>query len=392
MPSVSILAEPPVAVVDAVARRKGTSEVAEAYLEYLYTPEAQELIGEAPLPAERSGGAREVRRRSSRSSSCSRSTRSSAAGRRRRRSIFADGGDLRSDLQPGPLRPARWRARCAQTARCCRASGSRSASRSLYLSLLVLIPLAGLVRASRRRCAARSSSRRSRRRARSRPTGSSFGASLVAALRQRGLRPRRRVGARALPLPGPRRRRRAGRPAVRAADRGRGHRADDAAREERLDRAAGSSRSASRSPTRRSASRSRSSSSACRSSCARCSRCSRTSSRSSRRRRRASARAAGRPSAACSSRRSGPRSLTGFALAFARALGEYGSVVFISGNMPMKTEIAPLLIVTKLEQYDYAGATAIAAVMLVRVVRAAARRSTRSSAGRAPPRGRAEAP
>jgi sulfate transport system permease protein len=59
-----------------------------------------------------------------------------------------------------------------------------------------------------------------------------------------------------------------------------------------------------------------------------------------------------------------PALLTGFALAFARALGEYGSVVFISGNMPMKTEIAPLLIVTKLEQYDYAGATAIATVML----------------------------
>ncbi len=59
-----------------------------------------------------------------------------------------------------------------------------------------------------------------------------------------------------------------------------------------------------------------------------------------------------------------PAVLTGFALAFARALGEYGSVVFISGNMPMRTEIAPLLIVTKLEQYDYAGATAIAVVML----------------------------
>jgi sulfate/thiosulfate transport system permease protein len=56
--------------------------------------------------------------------------------------------------------------------------------------------------------------------------------------------------------------------------------------------------------------------------------------------------------------------LTGFALAFARAVGEYGSVVFIAGNMPMKTEIAPLLIITKLEQYDYAGATAIALVML----------------------------
>jgi sulfate transport system permease protein len=60
-----------------------------------------------------------------------------------------------------------------------------------------------------------------------------------------------------------------------------------------------------------------------------------------------------------------PALLTGFALAFARALGEYGSVVFIAGNMPMKTEIVPLLIVVKLEQYDYAGATAIAAVMLI---------------------------
>lgn len=60
-----------------------------------------------------------------------------------------------------------------------------------------------------------------------------------------------------------------------------------------------------------------------------------------------------------------PSLLTGFALAFARGLGEYGSVVFISGNMPMKTEIVPLLIMTKLEQFDYPGATAIAAVMLI---------------------------
>jgi sulfate transport system permease protein len=60
-----------------------------------------------------------------------------------------------------------------------------------------------------------------------------------------------------------------------------------------------------------------------------------------------------------------PAWLTGFALAFARAVGEYGSVVFISGNMPMQTEIAPLLIITKLEQFDYAGATAIALVMLL---------------------------
>ena len=59
-----------------------------------------------------------------------------------------------------------------------------------------------------------------------------------------------------------------------------------------------------------------------------------------------------------------PATLTGFALAFARGIGEYGSVVFISGNMPLVTEIAPLLIVTKLEQYQYASATAIACVML----------------------------
>ena len=59
-----------------------------------------------------------------------------------------------------------------------------------------------------------------------------------------------------------------------------------------------------------------------------------------------------------------PAALTGFALAFARALGEYGSVVFISGNMPLRTEIAPLLIMTRLEQYDYAGAAAIAVVLL----------------------------
>jgi sulfate transport system permease protein len=60
-----------------------------------------------------------------------------------------------------------------------------------------------------------------------------------------------------------------------------------------------------------------------------------------------------------------PALLTGFALAFARALGEYGSVIFIAGNMPMVSEITPLLIITKLEQYDVAGATAIAVVLLL---------------------------
>ncbi|MGH9394677.1 MAG: ABC transporter permease, partial [Terriglobales bacterium] len=60
-----------------------------------------------------------------------------------------------------------------------------------------------------------------------------------------------------------------------------------------------------------------------------------------------------------------PTLLTGVALGFSRAVGEYGSVIFIAGNMPMRTEITPLLIVTKLEEYDYSGATAIAVVMLV---------------------------
>jgi sulfate transport system permease protein len=59
-----------------------------------------------------------------------------------------------------------------------------------------------------------------------------------------------------------------------------------------------------------------------------------------------------------------PSIITGVALAFARAVGEYGSVVFISGNMPMRTEITPLIIITKLEQFDYAGAAAVAVVLL----------------------------
>jgi sulfate transport system permease protein len=60
-----------------------------------------------------------------------------------------------------------------------------------------------------------------------------------------------------------------------------------------------------------------------------------------------------------------PALLTGFAMAFARAIGEYGSVIFIAGNMPMVSEITPLIIIGKLEQYDYAGATAVAVVLLV---------------------------
>ena len=82
-----------------------------------------------------------------------------------------------------------------------------------------------------------------------------------------------------------------------------------------------------------------------------------------------------------------PALLTGFALAFARATGEYGSVIFIAGNMPMVSEITPLLIITKLEQYDYTGATAIAVVLLcvsfalllsINLLQAWARRRTHS--------------
>jgi sulfate transport system permease protein len=89
-----------------------------------------------------------------------------------------------------------------------------------------------------------------------------------------------------------------------------------------------------------------------------------------------------------------PAIVTGFALAFARALGEYGSVVFMSGNMPMKTEIAPFLIMTKLEQFDYAGATALALVMLVAsfaILVAINGLTWRSKRGRATTRTRADA-
>ena len=87
-----------------------------------------------------------------------------------------------------------------------------------------------------------------------------------------------------------------------------------------------------------------------------------------------------------------PALLTGFALAFARALGEYGSVIFIAGNVPMKSEITSLLIITKLEQYDYAGATALAVVMLVRVVPDAAPHQYAAMVSAAPHEPRRAAP
>ena len=76
-----------------------------------------------------------------------------------------------------------------------------------------------------------------------------------------------------------------------------------------------------------------------------------------------------------------PALITGFALAFARSLGEYGSVVFVSGNMPFKTEIAPVLIVARLEEFAYAEATAIAVVLLADLVRRRCSPSTCSNAG-----------
>ena len=96
-----------------------------------------------------------------------------------------------------------------------------------------------------------------------------------------------------------------------------------------------------------------------------------------------------------------PAIITGFALAFARGLGEYGSVVFVSGNMPFKTEIAPVLIVASLEEFDYGEATAIAVVLLIDLVLDAGRSSISSNAGAsamaadvtsaaAPPRRRAQ--
>ena len=83
-----------------------------------------------------------------------------------------------------------------------------------------------------------------------------------------------------------------------------------------------------------------------------------------------------------------PALLTGFALAFARAVGEYGSVIFIAGNLPMVSEITPLIIITKLEQYDYAGATAVAVRDAGGLVRAAAGHQRAAGVDRRAARGR----
>ena len=198
------------------------------------------------------------------------------------------------------------------------------------------------------------------------PFGSASASSFAAALIDIDLRLRHRLGADALPLPRAAADGRRRRPALRAADRGRRHRARLALRA----RTAGSARRwtslgikvaytplghLGRSRLRRPALR-------------RSARVQPLIADLEREIEEASATLGREPAAdvcaASCCRRSCPAILTGFALAFARGVGEYGSVIFIAGNLPYVSEIAPLLIVIKLEEYDYAGATAIAAIML----------------------------
>ena len=250
---------------------------------------------------------------------------------------------VRGAERPAGLRPRRWAFTLAL------ARPDRAAARWPRWSLQA-------VRAWAWRASARVADRPARA---GRARSSASALSLAAARDQRRLRPARRLGAGALPtspgaalldavvdLPF----------ALPTAVAGIALAALYAA--QRLDRRPRSRRSASRSPSRRSASSSRSSSSACPSSCAPCSRCSqrprprdRGGGGDARRDAGCSTRSARGPAAArC--RRSSPASRC----AFARGVGEYGSVIFIAGNMPDVSEIAPLLIVIKLEEYDYAGA------------------------------------
>ena len=367
VPSVSILAEPPVAVVDKVVDRRGTRKVAEAYLEFLYTPEGQEIAAQALLPAARPGRSPPSTRRSSRRSSCSPSTRSSAAGPRRRRAHFADGGVFDQMPSAGARGGERRRGSSGGRGQSCPASGCRWARRSLYLGLVVLIPLVdGL--SSRRATlplGAASSSWSPRQRAL---------AALPAHLRRRASRRRRSTWSSACSWPG-----------CSSATAFRGRRVVDAlvdlpfalptavagialatlyapngwlgaaaraaGHQGRLHAARRRRGAHLRRPAVRRAHRA--------AGAARPRRRARGGRGDARRRR------AGRRSGASSCPSSLPAAATGFVLAFARGLGEYGSVIFIAGNLPMKSEITPLLIMIRLEQYDYAGATAIALVFLL---------------------------
>ena len=170
----------------------------------------------------------------------------------------------------------------------------------------------------------------------------SVGAALAAAVVNARVRSSRRVGAGSLSVSGQARRRRVHRSAVCVADGCRRHHADHAVRAQRMAGSAAGAARESRWRSRRWGSPSRSCSSDCRSSCGRCSRSSRISTSRSRRPRRALGQAAAYVLTRVILPYLYPAWLTGFALAFARAVGEYGSVVFISGNMPMRTEISPL--------------------------------------------------
>ena len=161
VPSLSILAEPPVAVVDKVVDKKGTRAVAQAYLEYLYTPEGQEIAAKQLLPAAARGRGEEVRRAASRRSSCSRSTKSSAAGRRRRRRTSPTAASSTRSTSPGSdgsTSGDACRQRTAQTSAMLGPSNGVPHRRGsvlpgfgltlgftlLYLALVVLIPLSTL--------------------------------------------------------------------------------------------------------------------------------------------------------------------------------------------------------------------------------------------------------
>ena len=366
----SILAEPPVAVVDGNVDAKGTREVAEAYLEYLYSDEAQKIIAKHFYrPAKPDAADPEDLERFPKSKLVTIDDPLFGGWAKAQPKYFADGGIFDQIYKP-QRRTERSRAWPAHRA-------WRSAKPSVipgfglalgftltYLSLIVLIPLAALVLKTASLGLAEFWQIATDPRTLA-ALQLSFGASLLAAADQRRLRPDRRLGAGPLstsPAAG------CSTPSSTCPSRCRPR--SPASRSPRsMRRTAGSAarsrRSASRSPTRRSASSSRSSSSACPSSCARSSRCSRTSTARSRRPPPRSAPAGCQTVFRVILPALLPALLTGFALAFARAVGEYGSVIFIAGNMPFVSEIAPLLIVIRLEEFDYAGGDGDRDVMLV---------------------------
>ena len=239
-PSVSILAEPPVAVVDKVVDKKGTRAVAQAYLEYLYTPEGQEIAARHYYRPRLAAVAAEVRR----------ALRQGAAVHHRRglRRLDEDAeGPLRRRRHLRPDLPA---AMSLKRHSVLPGFGLTMGYTVLYLSLIVLVPLSTLAvkSASLGWGAFWATVTAPRVLASYKLT---FGASAVAGVDQRRLRPVRGLGAGPVPFPGPAPRRRPRRPAFRASHRGGRDRAHDAVRRDRLAREAARASSASRSPLRR---------------------------------------------------------------------------------------------------------------------------------------------